>query len=89
MDNVDNLCGNREIPPLFPCEIVDNPVDTVDEYALWLCIRPIYEDEYPFQQISSGDVCGERSAWTRRSLYAYRLYTVTGILQVMAEEAVA
>ena len=38
MDNVENPCENRVNPPLFPCEIVDNPVDTVDEYFLWLCI---------------------------------------------------
>ena len=45
MDNVDNSGGNRDIPPLFPFKTVDNPVDTVDEYALWLCIKRIYEDE--------------------------------------------
>ena len=45
MDNVDNPGGNRDIPPFSAVDIVDNPVDTVDEYALWLCIKPICEDE--------------------------------------------
>lgn len=45
MDNVDNSIKNRDVTPFFPVEIVDNPVDTVDESSLWLCIKRIYENE--------------------------------------------
>ena len=45
MDNVDNNGGNRDIPAFSPMKTVDNPVDTVDEYALWLCIKNVYENE--------------------------------------------
>lgn len=62
---------------------MDKPVETVDEYDLWLCIGFIYEDEYSFQPISSDASGSERSGGTRRCLYAYQLYTVTGILHVM------
>ena len=48
MDNVDNQGVNRDIPPLFACEFVDNPVDTVDEYALWQCINRKCEDAYEY-----------------------------------------
>jgi hypothetical protein len=43
VDNVDNIGGNRDIPPFSPFVFVDNPVETVDEYVLWLCIKPEYE----------------------------------------------
>lgn len=38
VDNVDKPRENRDIPAFFPPETVDKPVDTVDEYFLWLCI---------------------------------------------------
>jgi len=31
VDNVDNPGENRDIPPFSAVDIVDNPVDTVDE----------------------------------------------------------
>ena len=45
MDDGDNSPENRDFTGVLLVEIVDNPVDTVDEYALWLCIKPICEDE--------------------------------------------
>ena len=48
VDNVDNSGANRDIPPLSPLFFVDNPVETVDEYALWPCINRICEDAYEF-----------------------------------------
>lgn len=39
MDDVDNQRENRDFAEVLSVEIVDNPVDTVDEYGLWLCIN--------------------------------------------------
>ena len=48
VDNVDNFGEYRDIPPLFPGGFVDNPVETVDEYALWLCIEKNCDNVYEY-----------------------------------------
>ena len=45
VDGVDNFARTHTFPAFFACQAVDNPVDTVDEYALWLCIKNVYENE--------------------------------------------
>mgnify|MGYP002520400510 CR=1 FL=1 len=46
MDSVDNSEEIRDFTGVLQVKTVDNPVDTVDEYALWLCIERICEDAY-------------------------------------------
>ena len=48
VDIVDNCGANRDVSPFFAVNFVDNPVDTVDEYHLWLCIKQNCEDAYEY-----------------------------------------
>ena len=43
MDSVDNSEEIRDFTGVLLGKTVDNPVDTVDESTLWLCIMPFYE----------------------------------------------
>ena len=46
VDNVDNCVNIRAISAFFACGFVDNPVETVDDTPLWLCITIFYNCEY-------------------------------------------